>query len=249
MKRMRLAMVRIRIARDARRSKDFRDMQPNKRSVKITYYLEVISSWCHWAEPTWAELKRRYADHVTFGWKIAQMPLEAYPVSKSQLEWFYRRSGSVVRSPYMLSSDWFEPEIMMQIAANHTAEAARDFGVTDDRVRLAIQRAAVLDGEKIGRWEVAVAVAVKAGRLDKSKLLARAKSKAVAARVKKTSDEFHALQIKQRPAFLIENSIGDRAVFSGTVRVEPLAAAIEAQLADQAAYDSWKAHFGDPPRA
>jgi predicted DsbA family dithiol-disulfide isomerase len=222
-------------------------MQTTKPAVKITYYLEVISSWCHWAEPTWAELKRRYADRVEFGWKIAQMPLAAYPVSKGQLEWFYRRSGSVVRSPYMLSSDWFEPEIMMQIAANHTAEAARDFGVTDDRVRLTIQRAAVLDGKKIGRWEVAVAVAAKAGRLNKPKLLAHAKSKGIAARVRKTSNEFDALQVTQRPTFLIENAIGDRAVLSGTVRIEPLAAALDAQLADQAAYDSWKAHFGDPP--
>jgi predicted DsbA family dithiol-disulfide isomerase len=105
----------------------------------------------------------------------------------------------------------------------------------------------VLDGKKIGRWEVAVAVAAKAGKLNKSKLLARAKSAEIATRVKKTSDEFHALQVTQRPTFLIENSIGDHAVFSGTVRVEPLAAAIEAQLADQAGYDSWKAHFGDPP--
>ncbi|HYG36156.1 MAG TPA: hypothetical protein VEC99_15300 [Clostridia bacterium] len=47
---------------------------------------------------------------------------------------------------------------------------------------------------------------------------------------------------------MIENSIGDRAVFSGTVRAEPLIAAIEAQLADEAAYASWKAHFGDPPK-
>ena len=27
----------------------------------VTYYLEVISSWCYWVEPTWAELKARYA--------------------------------------------------------------------------------------------------------------------------------------------------------------------------------------------
>jgi hypothetical protein len=69
----------------------------------------------------------------------------------------------------------------------------------------------------------------------------------VAARAKRTSDEFHALQVTQRPAFLIENSIGDRAVYSGIVRLEPLAAACDALLADQAAYDSWKAHFGKPP--
>src|SRR6185295_18386225 len=159
---------------------------------------EVISSWCHWAEPAWAELKRRYAGRVEFVWKIAQMPLEAYPVSKSQLEWFYRRSGSVVRSPYMLNSDWFEPEIMIQTAANHTAEAARDFGVTGDRVRLAIQHAAVLEGKKIGRWKVAAEVAAKAGKLNKSKLLARAKSKEIATRVIRTSAEFAALQVTQR---------------------------------------------------
>ena len=216
-------------------------------AVSITYYLEVISSWCHWAEPAWAELKRRYADRVQFGWKIAQMPAEAYPRSRQQCEWFYRRSGSIMRSPYMLNSGWFEPDLQEYLVPNLVTEAARDFGVTDDRVRLAIARAAVPDGKKVGRWQVAAGVAAKAARLNQSKLLARAKSKEIAARVKQTSDEFNALQVTQRPTFLIENAIGDRAVFSGVVCVEPLAAAIDALLADQAAYLSWKAHFGDPP--
>jgi hypothetical protein len=35
---------------------------------------------------------------------------------------------------------------------------------------------------------------------------------------------------------------------SGVARVEPLAAAVDSLLTDQAAYDSWKAHFGDPPQ-
>lgn len=37
-------------------------------------------------------------------------------------------------------------------------------------------------------------------------------------------------------------------VFSGVARSEPLIAAIDALLNDQAAYTSWKAHFGDPPK-
>ena len=45
--------------------------------ITVTYYLEVISSWCHWAEPAWAELKRRYAGRAEFDWKIAQMPESA----------------------------------------------------------------------------------------------------------------------------------------------------------------------------
>lgn len=216
-------------------------------SVKITYFLEVISSWCHWAEPAWAELKHRYANRVAFNWKIAQMPVAAYPVSKAQCEWFYRRSGSVMRSPYMLNAGWFDPNQIEMRTPNLVAEAARDFGVNDDRVRLAIAAAAVRDGKKVGRWEIAIAVAAKAASLDKSQLIVHARSRAIAARLKKSTDEFHALQVTQRPTFLIENAIGDRAVLSGVVRVEPLAAAIDSLLADQAAYDSWKAHFDGPP--
>ncbi len=215
--------------------------------AKVTYYLEVISSWCYWAEPTWAELKRRFENKVEFGWKIAQMPADAYPRSRSQCDWFYRRSGSIIRSPFMLNSDWFEPEIKEYLVPNYVAEAARDLGVADDRVRLAIAHAAVREGKKVGRWEVATAVAAEAAGLVQATLMSRAKSAEVAARTQETTDEFHALQVNQRPTFLIENSIGDRAVFSGIVRVEPLASAIEALLADEAAYTSWKAHFGDPP--
>src|SRR5580765_2984640 len=102
--------------------------------VQVTYYLEVISSWCHWAEPAWAELRRRFAGRVEFGWKVAQMPLEAYPVSKEQLEWFYRRSGALMRSPYLLNSGWFDPKDRVMRVPNLVAEAARDFGVDDDRV-------------------------------------------------------------------------------------------------------------------
>jgi len=215
--------------------------------VKVTYYLEVISSWCHWAEPAWAELKRRYAGRAAFGWKIAQMPEAAYPVSQSQCEWFYRRSGSLMRSPYMLNAEWFEAEHRQMLAPNLVAEAARELGVSDDRVRLALQHAAVREGKKVGRWEIAAAIAAKAAKLNRAKLLARAKSKAVAARVQATSAEFDALQVTQRPTFLMVNSIGDRALFSGVARIEPLVVAMDALLADEAAYLSWKAHFGDPP--
>jgi predicted DsbA family dithiol-disulfide isomerase len=222
--------------------------QPLKiMSVRITYYLEVISSWCYWAEPAWAELKQRYTGQVEFGWKIAQLPAEAYPVSKAQAEWFYRRSGTIMHSPFMLNAAWFEPGRAIYDVPNLLAEAAKDFGATDDRVRLALAHAAERDGKKVGRWEVAIAIAAKAAGVNQTKLLARAKSPAVTARVKKSTGEFHALQVTQRPTFLIENAIGDRAVFSGIVRIEPLAAALDALLADQAAYDSHQAHFGDPP--
>lgn len=216
-------------------------------TVKATYYLEVISSWCHWAEPTWAELKRRYAGRVEFDWKIAQMPPDAYPVSRNQCEWFYRRSGSIVQSPYMLNSGWLETDIKDYLVPNLVAEAARGLGATDDRVRLAIAEAAVLNGKRVGRWDVCVEISAKAGKLNRAKLLARAKSKPIADAVKKSSAEFSSFQVNQRPTFLIEDDIGDRAVLSGLVSMDPLVATIDAMLADAAAYASWEAHFGGPP--
>ncbi len=215
--------------------------------VKVTYYLEVISSWCHWAEPAWTELKQRYHGRAEFGWKIAQMPAGAYPQSRPQCDWYYKRSGTIMRSPYMLSSAWFEPEIKQYLVPNLVVQAAREMGVTDDRVRLAIAHAAMREGKKVGRWDVAVGIAAQAAGLDAAKLLARSQSAEVAKAAEATTAEFHALQVNQRPTFLIENSIGDRVVLSGVARIEPLDAALESLLADEAAYVSWKAHVGDPP--
>jgi len=217
--------------------------------VRITYYLEVLSSWCYWAEPAWAALKDGFAGQVELGWEIALMPSDAFPVSREQCEWFYRRSGSIMRSPFMLNPGWYEPGPKQEyLAPNYLAEAGKDFGISDDRVRLALAQAGVREGKKVGRWEIATPIAAKAADVDSKKLQERAQSADVAKRCEATTQEFHNLQVNQRPTFLIENAIGDRAVFSGIVRAEPLVAAIQALLQDQAAYTSWRAHFGDPPR-
>lgn len=216
-------------------------------SVKITYYLEVISSWCYWAEPAWAELKQRYAGRVAFHWKLALMDDTGLPKSREQLEWFYRRSGTIVRSPTMLNSGWLDLGLKEYLAPNLVAEAARDLGVTDDRARLAIAEAGLIAGRQVGIWEEAAAVVSTATGLDTGLLLKRAKSPEIEARARAATAEFHALQVTQRPTFLLENAIGDRAVFSGLVKAAPLAAALDALAEDAAAYAAWAAHMGSPP--
>ena len=216
--------------------------------MKITYYVEVISSWCHWAEPAWAELKTRYAGRVEFAWKIVLMNPGDFPASRQQCDWFYRRSGTIMRSPYMLSSGWLEPERKgLYLAPNFVAEAGRDFGFTDDRLRLALAHAALREGRKIGDMAEAIAVAAKATGIDSEKLWERAQSREIEARVRASTAEFHALQITQRPAFVLEDPIGDKAVFSGLTAAAPLAATLDAMLADTAAYASHATHFGPPP--
>jgi len=227
------------------------DAGPPPRSsvpVKITYYLEVLSSWCHWAEPAWADLKQRYAGRVQFEWRIALMRREDFPTSAAQTEWFYRRSGTIMQSPAMLSSGWYEEGRTNYDAPSLVAEAGRDLGVADDRIRLALAGAALIHGRKIARIEEAVAVAAKAGGVPARKLRARAESAAVRARAEASTAEFYSHQIGQRPAFVLEDGIGDKAVFSGLVRAAPIAAAIEAMLGDTAAYAAHAAHHGAPPK-
>jgi predicted DsbA family dithiol-disulfide isomerase len=215
--------------------------------MKVTYYLEVMSSWCYWVEPVWAELKSRYAGKAEFEWRIALMRQEDYPVSKEQCDWFYRRSGLIVRSPVMLNSGWYEAGVKFE-GADLVAEACRDFGFVDDRIRLALSHASEIEGIKIGRVELAAAVAARASGLAVRKVLARAQSAAVRARVDASTAEFFSHRIEQRPAFILQDGIGDKAVFSGLVKIEPIAATIDAMLADTAAYAAHAAHFGTPPK-
>lgn len=218
--------------------------------VKVTYFLEILSSWCNWADPMWAELKARYAARgVEFEWRIALMNPGDFPLSRAQCEWFYQRSGgTVMHSPFKLNSGWFEASRKgIYHAPNLVAEAGKDFGFTGDELRLALTHAALREGRKIGDIAEAVSVAAKAGKLNAKKLRAAAESREVKERVEATTAEFFFHQLTQRPAFILTDAINDKAVFSGLVRIEPLAATLDAMLADTAAYAAHEVHHGKPP--
>jgi len=215
--------------------------------ITVTYYLDVISSWCFWAEPAWAELKKRYEGKAEFLWKIALMDKSGLPTSQEQHEWFYRRSGTIMRSPFMLRSDWCDYKQSEYLAPNCVAEAAKDCGVTDDRVRLALAYAGLREGRRFEDWKIAAEIAAKVAKLDANELLERARSIVVETRVRADTADFHLLQVTQRPTFVFDSEIGDRAVFSGFVRLEPFVAVIDSMLDDAAAYAAYKAHFGEPP--
>lgn len=212
--------------------------------VKVTYFLEVISSWCYWAEPAWAELKARYAGCAEFHWKIALMDASGLPSSREQLDWFYRRSGTIVRSPFKLNSGWFEQGISEYLVPNLVAEAARDLGVSDDRVRLAIANAALREGKKVHRLDECAQIATSAGALDLDLLKERSQAPEVEERARAATAEFLAMQVTQRPTFVVESGIGDKVVLSGVWTASPIAAAIDAMLLDEAAYRSWAVHMG-----
>jgi predicted DsbA family dithiol-disulfide isomerase len=192
-------------------------------------------------------LKAHYANGVNFRWKIALLDESGLPKSREQEEWFFRRSGTIMRSPFMLNAGWFDPSLKEYLAPNAVAEAGRDFGIEDDRIRLALAKATLLDGVKIGDWKIAADIGAKSASLVPEKLLERARDESVLKRLRAMTSEFHSLQVTQRPTFVIDDEIGDRAVFSGLATAAPLIAAIDAMHSDCDAYKSYAAHFGAPP--
>lgn len=101
--------------------------------------------------------------------------------------------------------------------------------------------------KKVAEWDVCAEIGAAAGKIDKKKLLEAAKSPVIEKRLRDSTAEFHAMQITQRPTFVVDTEIGDRAIFSGVIKIEPIAATIESMLADATFYAAHKAHFGDPP--
>ena len=215
------------------------------KPISITLFVEVQSSWCFWFEPAWARLKERYQEQASFAWKIALMPEAAFPASRAECDVYYRRSGMAMRSEFMLNSAWMEDELAGDYSvSNCVADAGKDFGIDGDEMRIALSRAGLVDGRKIGRIDEAVAAAAEACVVDAAALKEKALSALVRERVERSTREFHALQIDQRPSVLMASDIGDRAVFSGVVHLEPLVATVEAMLEDSRAYAAYHAHYG-----
>lgn len=176
------------------------------------------------------------------------MDPEGLPKSRAQEEWFYRRSGIMNRSAFMLRTDWYEPVLKEYLAANLVAEAARDVGVKDDRARLALSHAILREGEPaIRELEVAAKIAARACNLDAANLLERARSPEIEKRIRESTAEWKAMQVTQRPTFVIDTEIGDRAIFSGVMKVDPIAATVDSMIEDAAFYMSYAAHYGAPP--
>ncbi|HVW21724.1 MAG TPA: disulfide bond formation protein DsbA [Opitutaceae bacterium] len=219
-------------------------------AVKVVYFTEVFSSWCYWGEPMWAELKARYSGRVDFEVRIAMMRPEDFPGSREQCDWAYRRSGgTVMRSPFMLSSGWVEPGRQGGYPAGDLVlQAAVGLGADPDKARLALMEAALRQGRKIGQIDEAVAAAARATGLDPKALKAGAESPGIRAEVDASSAEYFAHQLgqNQRPAFLLTDATGSKAVLAGLVQIAPLAAAIDAMLSDCAAYAAHAAHHPPP---
>jgi len=208
--------------------------------VKLFYYLDVMSSWCFYAEPHLERLRAKYGTRLSYDWRISLV--RDLPVGREQVDWYYKRSGSV--SGMHLNPDWCQGSYT-SLDANLAAEAARELGFNDDRARLALARAALVQGMPVYHKAIAADVVAAVTGVEPEKILALMDDEKVIERVRQSDAEFAAFQIDQRPAFVLRSSIGDTAIFSGIWALEPLDATIGAMLSDVDKYVRFAAN--NPP--
>lgn len=189
--------------------------------VDLIYYLDVLSSWCHVADYAVERIEAVYGDRVRLDWRIAQLfdygPL---PYSQNDLKWYYGRTAKM--TGVQLNQAWHDSPDTTTKYANRAAEAARVLGAAGSKVRRGLSRAALLDGKKIGRRDEAIAHAARLSGFPAERIAELMDSEQVTQRIAQTTQEFNDLALPQLPSFVMRNTSGDLAVFSGLYTFEAL---------------------------
>lgn len=208
--------------------------------VKLVYYLDVMSSWCFYAEPALEAVRRVFGASLDYEWRIAWLANGgAWRYTPKQLAWYYRRSESI--SGVTLNPAHIQSTADGSRWPDLAAEAARALGATGDVVRHALAHAALIDGRHVEERDVALSIAAEAGGLDGAALAAKMDDPGIEARLRACAAEFDSLGATQRPTFVLRNDIGDFTVLSGNFRYEPLEACVRAMLDDEAGYRKFEA--------
>jgi predicted DsbA family dithiol-disulfide isomerase len=208
--------------------------------IKMTHYLYSLSSWSLVAEEAVAEVRAEFGNDLDYGWRIAVTDYGGKgPFKREQLEFFYARLAAATGRTMNLGwwhedYDWLVPDRVIS--------AARTHGATNDDVRLAIARAGLYEGRDITDKHAAIEIASRASGIDKATLLSAYDSPKSLLWLMECSEAFKASGVNLRPAFALENDLGDRAVLSGVWTAEPLRTAITALLTDEQSYYSFVAN-------
>jgi predicted DsbA family dithiol-disulfide isomerase len=197
--------------------------------VEVIYYVDVLSSWCHIADRALERIEEKYGDSVRLEWRIAQLfDFGPLPYTQEDLVWYYARTAKM--TGVQLNHAWHDSTETTTKYANQAAEAARSLGAADSRVRRGLSRAAVIDGKPMGRRDAAIEEAARLSGITADRIAQAMESPSVQQRIAQTTQEFKDLALPQLPSFVMRNTSGDLAVFSGLYTFESLDGVINEML-------------------
>jgi len=179
-----------------------------------------------------------FGDAVGVEWRIALFNGGA-PVGEdaSKWAWYYDRIEAM--TGVRLNPAWRESVEDSTLVPNAVAVAARRLGATGDTVRIALARAAMVDGRKVQHREIALDVAVEASGLDRAALAAAADDPQTRAEMDRTTAEYRALPVSVVPVFLVENPLEDVALLSGYFQAQTLLAVVREAVETMRRFDAY----------
>ena len=206
--------------------------------MKITFYLDVLSLWCLYALRSVERLQEEFGPRLDVAWQAALIRGDAPLGYGPELEeWFYRRAEAITGQA--LEPDWLEGPLTGTREANLAAIAAAALGRGGLEVPAALMRAAMEQGRRVGRREVAIEVVAEATGLDAHALDLAMDDPAVIAALGDGNRAMASFGVDQRPTLVFENAIPDRAILSGIWAYEPLAALVAAMLRDEERFEAF----------
>jgi hypothetical protein len=155
--------------------------------------------------------------------------------------WFYGRGTRAYGR--RLRSDWCEHQSVSTWAANAAVLAGGELCGDLPAVAKAVMSEAMERGALFGREAEVNAFVARIAGVDADAIGRRAAEPRVAAMLHRGNERLAQLGADERPTFVLENAIGDRAVLKGMWQREAVVACAEALAADEAAY----AAAGAPP--
>lgn len=202
--------------------------------MKATAIFDVLSHWCFAAWPAYEALAEKLgASNVEL--LIAPINNGFCPGFTQELyAWFYQRGAGTYGTA--LRSDWYEGTTTATLWANAAVVAAAALGAELPSVVHGAMEAAMKDGQKLGRRDVAVAAVARIARIDAARLDAQIDRAPTGAALNEANAALARWGCSERPSWRIENANGDFVVLQGIWKAAPLLACVDALRADEAAY-------------
>ncbi len=211
-------------------------MQP----VTIIHYLDVLSSWSLISQRALDAVTAEFGDAVVVDWRIALFN-DGAPVGEDAQKWAWYYDRIEAMTDVKLNPAWRESLEDSTLVPNSVAVAARRLGASGDTVRLALARAAMLDGRKVQHRAIAFDVAVEASGLDRETLATALDDPLTRAELDRTTKEYRALPVSVVPVFLVSNPLGDVALLSGYFQAQTLRAVVAEAIETMRRYDGFMA--------
>lgn len=202
--------------------------------MKATAIFDVLSHWCVAAWPAYEALSEKLGS--------SNVELLIAPVhngftpgyTPETLAWYFKRGTRAYGA--VLRSDWYENNTTTTLWANAAAVAAAALGADLPTVVRGAMDAAMKDGEKLGRRDVAVATIARISGIDAARLDGQLDRAETGATLNEGNAALARWGCSERPSWRIGNANGDFIVMQGIWNAAPLLACVDALQADEAAY-------------